>query len=1079
MMQDPDANFFEIQRAFNSYFENRDINNSPGYKQFKRWEYYTEGLVDSDGKISSLREEYNRFKSYFKKYPRSLKSGSVWTEIGPRILGTTNGMGRVNAIAFHPTDENIFFVGVPTGGIWVTYDGGINWETYTDELPIRGVSAIKVNYINPDTMYMGSGDREYSANGMGVMKSIDGGLTWEFKDTGMGNACVNMMVMHETDPNIIIAATNQGIYKTTDGAERWSLKKGTNFKDIKYKPGDMNVVYATKKTSSGSGFYKSVNGGNSWVRKGLGVLPHSSSTRMVIGVSPANNNIVYVACDEGKFAGLFESRDSGETFTKKSDSPNIMGRSQTGDDETSQGWYNFCIAVDQTDESNILIGGIYLWKSTDNGVTWSFTGNSNVHVDHHSFEFSPVNGKLYNGNDGGVYITENMGQSWDELSDGLGISEVYRIAQSATWSDKVMNGYQDNGTKTYIGGLLTPWSQTGGGDGMECVIDFTNEEYSYSSSQHGPVSRWISNTYSGRLAGENVNGIDESGAWVTPFCLNESDPKTMLIGYKNVWRSKNIKVQNTNLVEWDRITYLLDTNNDNIRVVENSPANSDIFYFSRNKTLFRSDNIMDDSPDWVILTDSLPSSTSNSDPYAIEAHPYEENTLYISHNRNIYKSIDKGNNWEDISGSLPSTTFYDIAFDLSSTEGLYVSALNGVYFKEGPGIDWVFYGDGLPENAKVNEIEIYQDPESRENSRLRAGTYSRGLWEAPLGQFSGILPPYKLVAESGDGYVTLNWKEPFYNDDITGYNIYRDDEIITFSSLTEFTDISIANETQYKYYVTAVNNIGIESSQSNEVNAHPKGPKTIPYTEDFENGNGDWQYNNTIADWRLGIASDFMMEHNTANQTIFFGISSIQAGSGTHTTDTLISPIFDLSNYTNLTLSFDYVLRQFLDYDKLKVLYRPSNNVEWIEITDLPRSGGHWGSWTNYNLDLPLQAMTSTTQIAFQYDDSDVYAYGAGIDNVQIFENTSKVLDNKSISQLLIFPNPNEGEFEINLKNIRPGEIKIKVFSTDGKKIYDRLFLSDTEDFKTKIILSEQTKGIYQIMIQSGNNIYYRKITLL
>ena len=823
----------------------------------------------------------------------------------------------------------------------------------------------------------------------------------------------------------------------------------------------------------------SENGGNTWRRMGLGVLPYSGTCRMVIGVTPANDSIVYVACDEGKFVGLFESRDFGQTFTKKSDSPNIMGRSNIGDDEQSQGWYDFCITVDQNDENNIVVGGIYLWKSGNGGVTWAFTGNNNVHVDHHTFEFSPVNGKLYNGNDGGIYESSNMGESWTNLSDGLGIGEVYKIGQSATWREKVMNGYQDNGTKTYMGSLLSPWMQTGGGDGMECVVDYTNSEYSYSSSQHGPVSRWISNVYSGRIAGENVNGIDEDGAWVTPFCLHESDPKTMFIGYKNIWRSKNVKVQNASQIEWERITYLLDTNNENTRVVESSPANADIFYFSRNQTLFRSDNIMADSPDWIILTDSLPPTSSNLDPYDIEAHPFDENTLYITHNRNVYKSTDKGNSWEDISGSLPSTTFYDIAFDLSSVEGLYVTALNGVYFKEGPETDWIFYGEGLPENSKINEIEIFQDPESRNESRLRIGTYSRGLWEAPLGPFTGILQPYNLRAEAGDAYVTLSWNESFYTENINGYNIYRNENIIYFSTIPEYTDVTIVNDSVYTYYITAVNNVGEESLSSNTVIAEPRGPISIPYTEDFENGDAYWEYLNTVADWRLGTAADLGMEHLEANQTYFFGINSSIAGQGTHTTDSLISPIIDLSAYSNITLSFDYVLKKWMNYDRLWILYRVSENSDWLEIADLPRSGGHWGSWVNYNIDLPAGAMTSTTQIAFYYDDSDQYSYGAGIDNVQIFENTSSVYDIELNKQLKIFPNPNDGEFDVVFISEHPDDIFISVFNTEGKRVFNKEYKNTGREFSRKINLSDQPKGIYQLRIVVDNKIVVRKITLL
>jgi len=1071
MMQDPEANFFETRKAFNIYFENRDITRSPGYKQFKRWEQLIKSRVSPDGKIKSLEKDFINSRNFIASQTKSFKNEAIWTELGPRMIASTHGLGRINAIAFHPYNPDNIYVGAPTGGLWVTFEGGNKWDILTDDLPIRGVSAIIVHYTNPNIIYIGTGDREHSVNGMGVMKTVDRGITWEFTKEGMGDACVNKMLIHNSDPDIIIAATNYGIYKTFNGATSWSLKEWGNFKDLKYKPGDMDKLYATKN----GGFYTSDDGGDSWRRTGSDIIPDRG--RFVIGVTPANDSIVYVACDDGKFNGLFESRDFGESFIKKSDSPNIMGRSRYGDDHVSQGYYNFCISVDPDNANNILIGGINLWKSYNGGINWQYTGNTNIHVDHHVLEYAPNKRKLYSGNDGGIYASSDNGESWTNGSDGLGISEVYKIGQSATLREKVMNGYQDNGTKTYLGDQLIPWvQQPGGFDGMECIVDHNISAYSYSSSQHGLITRYLNNQDRGRIAGKGINGIDESGAWVTPFCLNETDPNTMIIGYKNLWRSKNIKKYYASDIVWERITPVLGTDNNTISVVESSPANKDLFYFAREDTsFFRSENIMDESPEipqWDDLTDNLPDSGLVTD---IEAHPYDENILFITLSSRVYKSIDKGNNWNDISGSLPDITFYDIAFDKSSIEGLYIAALTGVYFKEGPDFDWIFYGYGLPGNAMVTEIEIFQDQDSRDESRLRIATYGRGLWEAPLGPFSGILPASGLVAESAYGFITLMWRKPFYTNDTEGYNIYRNNEIISFSTEPEFSDSTVINDSTYTYYVKAVNLNGEESERSNIVTAYPKSPKTIPYSQDFENGNDDWEYKNAISGWRLGNAEELTMVNNDGNQTTFFGINSLAAGQSVHVHDSLISPVFDLSTHIYLTLSFDYVLRRFMDFDRLWILYRISKDTEWIEIAELNPTG-NWNSWLNFSLDIPAGAISSTTQFLFYYNDNNEIGYGAGIDNFKIFENTTDINDLLTNKQLNIFPNPNSGEFEILFINDNPSDVLLSVYSLEGKKIFERNFEQSASELRERINLSNQPKGIYQLRIISGNKIFNSKI---
>jgi len=219
MMQDPEANFNETVSAFEQYWEGRTIEKGGGWKPFKRWQAFMETRVKADGSKPA------------------------------------NGLGRINAIGFHPTNGNTIFVGTPQGGLWKTTNNGNTWSSNTDALPTLGVSAVIINPDEPQTMYLGSGDRDASdAPGLGVFKSYDGGTTWFQSNSGMGNRTVGKMLFSPVDTNIIFAATSGGIYKTTNGGANWSLKSSnSNFKDIRFKPTSSTVMYAT---ASGS-FYRS------------------------------------------------------------------------------------------------------------------------------------------------------------------------------------------------------------------------------------------------------------------------------------------------------------------------------------------------------------------------------------------------------------------------------------------------------------------------------------------------------------------------------------------------------------------------------------------------------------------------------------------------------------------------------------------------------------------------------------------------------------------------------------------------------------------------------------------------------
>lgn len=744
MMQDPDANFFQIQSAFNKYWENRAITKGCGWKPFKRWESMMKYRVTPDGRMPSPDAVMNAYNEFVLQHDNPKSLSGTWICQGPfAIGGGYQGLGRLNSIAFHPTNPDIIYVGAPAGGLWVTTSGGNDWSTTTDVLPTLGVSSIVVDPSNPSTIYIGTGDRDASdAPGMGVMKSTDNGATWQMSNNGMGNRIVGAMLINPANSQEILAGTNSGFFKSIDGGANWTMKSNSGFKDLDFKPGSSTIVYAT----SGGIFYRSTDAGENWFPISAG-LP--SAARGVIAVTPADPELVYflLAQPDNGFRGLYRSTNSGLTFTEMSDSPNIMDWSCEGSGTGGQAWYDLALVADPVDPATIYVGGVNVWKSTDGGASWQISGHwyggcgvPAVHADQHIFTFNPVNNRIYIGNDGGIYWTENGSSQWNEITTGLAISEAYKIGQSATDDDLVVNGYQDNGT--YILDFDN-WTAIGGGDGMECAIDFTDPNYRYTTVYYGAINRVIG-TNASQIAGNGVNGITEEGAWVTPFVMDENDPNTMFIGYKNIWRSTNIKNPSPSGVHWKKISTI---NTGNLDVLEQSPVNTDILYASTGGVLYISTNAKQAEPTWTNISTYLPVGATISD---IEASPFEENTVYIIQDKQIFKSTDRAMTWTEITGGLPEIHYSTIVYYKNSQEGLYVGSDAGIYYKDKSLSDWILFADGLPASAKVSELEIYYDPSSPAGDRIKAGTFGRGMWKsdmyyaAPTADFIAdqtIIPP--------------------------------------------------------------------------------------------------------------------------------------------------------------------------------------------------------------------------------------------------------------------------------------------------------------------------------------------------
>ena len=723
MMQDQEANFFDVQKAFNIYWQGREVTKGSGWKPFKRWEYLMESRVNVDGSRPDPDNTWQEYFSYLESHSNTRDNNGNWVNLGPFQIPDGKGykgLGRINAIGFHPTDPGIFYIGAPAGGLWKTEDNGLTWTSNTDVLPTLGVSSILTNFLEPDIMYIGTGDRDAGdAPGLGVMKSDDGGETWALSNNGMGNKKVGRMIMHPDDPDMIIAATSSGVFKTIDGGENWYKPMGGNIKEIVFKTDDPSTIFA----SGGGNFYYSDDTGENWIQITSG-LPGSS--RGVIGVTPANPEYVYfLITTSSSYKGIYQSVDGGLNFTLMSNSPNIMSWGCNGG-SGGQAWYDLDIAVDPLDENTIFAGGVNCFKSIDGGVTWDISshwwgdcGVPSVHADLHVLEYNPLDGKLYAGNDGGIYWTDNGGEGWHEISNGLAIGQVYKIGQSATVKDLVINGYQDNGTSTYLG---TNWKVVYGGDGMECAIDHKDSQYSYATVYYGSIFRIVNNNGSHQIAGDGIGGINESGAWVTPFILDQGNSDYMYVGYYNVWRCKNVKIFNPT---WEKIS---SGEGSQAKVLEQSPANGKILYVVRNSsTLKRTDNLFSISPDWIDLTSFLPNSGTPTD---IEAHPFDPEIVYMTLSNHVYKSFDKGMTWTDISGTLPNIHFSSLACYNNSPEGVYLGTDAGIYYRDQSMDDWILYSDGFPVAGRVTEIEIYYDSANISDDMIRASTYGRGLWES-------------------------------------------------------------------------------------------------------------------------------------------------------------------------------------------------------------------------------------------------------------------------------------------------------------------------------------------------------------
>lgn len=701
-----------------------------------RWLWYWSQHTDANGYIIGpvkTVKEWNAYTANLKRVKSKSTNTSQWSFTGPTSsYGGYSGIGRVNNMAFHPTDPNIFWVATAGGGAWQTSNNGLNWTCMTDHLPNLSVSDIDINPLNPNTIYMCTGDRDgrdhYS---IGVLKSYDGGQSWNTTGLVWNETQVrltNCLVINPQDTSHLILATSEGIYRSFDGGQSFTMVQNGNFKQVLYHPADTNVVYATSfftyANNSDAQIFRSADGGNTWIQ----VTNLTKAWRIELAVTPADPAIVKaVAASRDTvyrrgLLGVYSSSDTGKTFITVFNghncTDNILSSSMQGNSCTGQGNYDLALAIHPTNPNRLYVGGVNTWTSGNGGASWNIVnqwyanlpGIAEVHADKHYLGFHPlVPGRLLECNDGGIYRTDApSSQIWTDISNGLGITQFYRNAV-ADISPYVIGGAQDNGTKILDSGL---WDDLTGGDGMDCQMDPTDPDLFYTSIQYGGAIYKISSTSFSDLA-STIPGSPEGG-WITPFILHPMNPNMMFAGYKDIYVGDNqgswFNLTNGSLSNKNLLRLAMSPNDDTTLYA--LPEDSSIIWkFSNYQTGMSS-----------VITVPYPERIAD-----LKVDPTNEDRIFVTfsgYGTNKVAQYTAGSGWVTLNENLPNVPVNCIEIDTSNGVK-YIGTDVAVFYRADTMTQWALYNKDLPA-VHITDLGI-----NYSTGEIWAATYGRGMWKSP------------------------------------------------------------------------------------------------------------------------------------------------------------------------------------------------------------------------------------------------------------------------------------------------------------------------------------------------------------
>lgn len=794
---------------------------------------------------------------------KSSDKGKTWMNVG--LLDSHH----ISRILINPNNTNEVVVGVighlyssnEERGVFKTSDGGKTWTKTLFINRDTGVIDVAVAPENFNVMYAASWERERQAwnfDGDGknsaIYKSIDAGNSWtKISDksgfpVGDGVGRIGLAVFNENT----VYALHDSQFRRPKKETKKSSEELTK-EDFKTMSSDEFLQLSNKKLNTylkNNGFQEKYRAENvkQMVRVGS-VKPIDLASYLENA-----NSMLFDTPVIG--AEVFKTTNGGKSW-KKTHKEFLNGV------YNSYGYYFGEIRVDLQDEKAIYVLGVPIIKSKDGGKTFTSISRENVHSDHQALWVNPKkSGHILNGNDGGLNLTYDDGESWIKLNDPA-VGQFYSVYADTQKNYKVYGGLQDNGVWVASNNARVDkrWQQSGqnpyesimGGDGMQVQVDERDQNIVYTGYQFGNYYRINRKTGKNKYIqpkhtlGENPYRFN----WQTPILLSKHNQDILYLGGNKLHRSLN---QGD---DWETISGDLTTGGKKgnvaygtLTTISESPFQFGLIYVGSDDGYINLTK--NGGGSWTRVSNNLPqnlwvsrviaSSHKKERVYAtLNGYRFDDFTPYV------FMSDDYGKTWKNIGSSIPTSSVNVIKEDPKNENILYVGTDNGLYISFDKGGSWQVFEKNLPDVA-VHDLVIQEKAK-----HIVVGTHGRSLYKADIASLEKITD--KILSKSTHIFEVQNirksrnwgrswsqWRDafepkitiPFYSNTNkeTTISIYKDD--IEVNSMTVNADKGY-NEVSYdvsfskkglKEYNKRTKKANIKAAQ-NDVFYLPKGKYTI------------------------------------------------------------------------------------------------------------------------------------------------------------------------------------------------------------------------------------------------------------
>ena len=697
-------------------------------------------------------------------------AGALGALLKPRLIGPAVTGGRISSIAVHPVNPGIMYVGVASGGVFKTDNGGATWTPIFDKQSSYSIGTVVLDQRQPNTVWVGTGENNSQrsvAYGDGVYRSDDAGKNWKRMGLEKSEHIARILIDPRNSDVVYVAAQgplwadggDRGLYKTTDGGKTWAslitVTERTGVTDVVMDPRNPDILiaatwqrrrhfYTLINGGPESALYRSADAGKSWKKITTGV-PSGALGRIGLAMSPKDPDVVYATVESTPGdGGMFRSLDNGITWEKRSP-------------YSAQPMYYATIFADPFNVQRLYAVDVQNQVSDDGGATWRNLGERSKHVDNHVIWVDPRFPDHYvNGNDGGLYQTWDGGKNWIFFAN-LPITQFYDVdvSNNAPFY-MVCGGTQDNASlcgpaanRSNNGILNTDWFVTTGGDGFVSRVDPEDPFTVYAESQGGGMVRHDVRT--GEAIGiQPAVGRGEAPSrfnWDTPIIISPFSHTRLYTASQRLYRSDD-RGNNWKPISGD-LTRQVDRNAlpvmgklwgpdavaknqstafySNISQIAESQKQDGLLFVGTDDGLIQVTE--NGGTNWR-KSDSVPGVPSNAYVQRLVTSRHAAKTVFAAFNNHqngdfspyLFKSADAGRQWVSITGDLPRRgTVYGFAEDHVDPLLLFAGTEFGAYVSKDGGAHWLKI-PGLP-TIQVRDIAI-----QRQADDLVLGTFGRGIF---------------------------------------------------------------------------------------------------------------------------------------------------------------------------------------------------------------------------------------------------------------------------------------------------------------------------------------------------------------